>query len=82
MDKLLRNIDRAHVIYAPSQKCFLTVAGKQQDQSADPTFVPDNYISYNGQFKAAIQLWAFLIFFERLLLFLFIIKMYRASGAE
>lgn len=45
IDKLLRNIERNHVIYLPSQKSFLS-AGKS-DQSNLENIQHENYINYN-----------------------------------
>ena len=42
--KILKNIDRTHVIYSPSQKSFLVVG---KDQPADQPS-PETYVSYTG----------------------------------
>ncbi|CAF1006447.1 unnamed protein product [Brachionus calyciflorus] len=45
IEKLLRNIERNHVIYLPSQKCFLS-AGKV-DHTQVEQIQHENYINYN-----------------------------------
>lgn len=45
IERILKNIDRAQVIYLPTQKCFIS-AGKDTpvDQAS-----PENYINYTGK---------------------------------
>ena len=44
IDRLLRNIDPTHVVYSPSQKCFIQIA---KDASLIYN-APDEYINYTG----------------------------------
>ena len=58
IDKILKNIDRTHVIYSPSQKSFLVVG---KDQPADQPS-PETYVSYTGIFLfAAYNYFCFII---------------------
>jgi NCK-associated protein 1 len=42
IEKILKNIDRTHVIYSPSQKSFVCTS---KEQASDPSS-PENYINY------------------------------------
>jgi NCK-associated protein 1 len=42
IDRILKNIDATHVVYSPSQKCFLLIGKDSQfDQ-----MLPENYLNY------------------------------------
>ena len=52
VERILKNIDRAQVIYLPAQKCFISASGKEQsiEQAA-----PEHYINYNGKTRSRLR---------------------------
>lgn len=51
IERILKNIDRAQVIYLPAQKCFIN-AGKDLplDQAS-----PEAYVNYNGTSSSCLS---------------------------
>jgi NCK-associated protein 1 len=43
IERLLKNIDPTHVVYSPSQRCFLLIS---KDSPFDQSILPENYLNF------------------------------------